>query len=170
MGTAEVAGRQPSPSPVGTIVRMLYQHVRRSFWQRHPLVAAVGIVLTVWLLWHGAHVLVAVVGLAWLAIKVRKRSRANALRDAGLRARAEYEHRLNLSGDLRGVYGWMCGGLLITAVVAWFVSSSPALTAAIFGNRLVFWILALAQLGIVFTLSARVDRMASGTAAALLVA
>ena len=71
---------------------------------------------------------------------------------------------------MRGVYGWMCGGLLITAVTAWLVSSSPALTAAIFGNRALFWILAIAQLGIVFTLSARVDRLAPGTAAALFAA
>jgi uncharacterized protein len=75
-----------------------------------------------------------------------------------------------LAAFMRGVYGWMCGGLLITAVTAWLVSSSPALTAAIFGNRALFWILALAQIGIVFTLSARVDRMASGTAAALFAA
>jgi uncharacterized protein len=75
-----------------------------------------------------------------------------------------------LAAFMRGVYGWMCGGLLITAVTAGLVSSSPALTAAIFGNRAVFWILALAQLGIVFTLSARVDRLASGTAAALFAA
>ena len=74
-----------------------------------------------------------------------------------------------LAGFMRGVYGWMCGGLLMTAVAAWLVSSSPALTAAIFGNRALFWILALAQLGIVFTLSSRVDRMASGTASALFV-
>ncbi len=49
--------------------------------------------------------LVAVVGLAWLGVAIRRRMRANALRDAGLRARAEYEHRLNLSGDPRGIYG-----------------------------------------------------------------
>jgi hypothetical protein len=70
---------------------------------------------------------------------------------------------------MRGVYGWMCGGLAITAATAWLVSSSPALMAAIFGNRMVFWVLALAQLGIVIALSARVDRMASGTASALFV-
>jgi FtsH-binding integral membrane protein len=70
---------------------------------------------------------------------------------------------------MRGVYGWMCGGLAITAVTAWLVASSPALTAAVFGNRAVFWILALAQLGIVFALSARVDRMASGTASMLFI-
>jgi len=72
-----------------------------------------------------------------------------------------------LAGFMRGVYGWMCGGLLVTAATAWLVASSPTLVAAIFGNRAIFWILALAQLGIVFALSARVDRMAPTTAVAL---
>ena len=75
-----------------------------------------------------------------------------------------------LAAFMRGVYGWMCGGLAITAVTAWLVASSPTLTSAIFGNRAVFWILALAQLGIVFALSARVDRMAASTATLLFVA
>ena len=75
-----------------------------------------------------------------------------------------------LAAFMRGVYGWMCGGLGITAATAWLVSSSPALTAAIFGNRMLFWILALTQLGIVFALSARVDRMAASTASMLFVA
>jgi FtsH-binding integral membrane protein len=71
---------------------------------------------------------------------------------------------------MRGVYGWMCSGLAITAATASFVSSSPALVAAIFGNRLLFWALVIAQLGIVFTLSARVERMAAGTASLLFAA
>src|SRR5262245_57155813 len=74
-----------------------------------------------------------------------------------------------LASFMRGVYGRMCGGLAITAVTAWVVSSSPALVSAIFGNRAVFWILAIAQLGIVFTLSARVDRMAASTASLLFI-
>jgi hypothetical protein len=86
------------------------------------------------------------------------------------RALPRYRDADILAAFVRGVYGWMCGGLLITAVTAWLVSSSPALTAAIFGNRALFWMLALAQLGIVFTLSARVDRLASGTAAVLFAA
>jgi hypothetical protein len=84
---------------------MLYQHIRRPLWQRHPVVAATGVMATVWLLSHGAHLLVAVVAVVWLSIAVRRRMRAAALRDAGLRARAEYEHRLNLDGDPRGIYG-----------------------------------------------------------------
>ena len=71
---------------------------------------------------------------------------------------------------MRGVYGWMCGGLALTAGTAWIVSSSRALVAAIFGNPIIFWALVIAQLGIVFTLSARVNRMAASTAAMLFAA
>ena len=74
-----------------------------------------------------------------------------------------------LAAFMRGVYGWMCGGLAVTAVTAWLVASSPTLTTAIFGNRAVFWGLAIAQIGIVFVLSARVDKMAAGTASLLFV-
>jgi uncharacterized protein DUF2510 len=84
---------------------MLYKRVRRPLWQRHPVLTAAGVVLVIWLLWSGAHVAVAVVGLVWLGLAVRRRRRARALRDAGLRARAEYEHRLSLCGDPRGIYG-----------------------------------------------------------------
>ena len=82
---------------------MLYQPVHRSSWQR--LMAAAGLLVAVWLLWNGAYLFVAVVGLSWLGVYVRRRRKATALRDAGLRARAEYEHRLSLGGDPRGIYG-----------------------------------------------------------------
>jgi hypothetical protein len=47
------------------------------------------------------------------------------------------------------------------------VASSPALLQTIFGNRMVFFGLVIAELGLVFYLSARVNRMAAGTAAGL---
>jgi FtsH-binding integral membrane protein len=75
-----------------------------------------------------------------------------------------------VSEFLRAVYGWMAAGLAITAATAWIVAGSPALVAAVFGNRLLFWALVIAQLGIVFTLAARVHRLAPGTAALLFVA
>jgi hypothetical protein len=84
---------------------MLYQRLRRPFWQRHPLAVATGVVLTTWLLYSGAHVFVALIALGWLGLALRRRSRTNARRDAGLRARAEYEHGLSLRGDPRGIYG-----------------------------------------------------------------
>jgi uncharacterized protein len=68
---------------------------------------------------------------------------------------------------LARVYGWMFAGLLITAVVAFAVASSPSLIEAVIQNRPVFWILLLAQLGLVFYLSARVQAMQPATAAIL---
>jgi hypothetical protein len=70
---------------------------------------------------------------------------------------------------LRGVYGWMAAGLAMTAVTAWIIGSSPALVYAVVTNRLLFWGLVIAQLGIVFGLSARVQSLAPGTAAMLFV-
>ena len=71
---------------------------------------------------------------------------------------------------LRAVYGWMCGGLAITALTASAIASSPAFVIAIATNRVLFWGLMIAQLGIVFVLSARVQQLAASTAALLFVA
>ena len=68
---------------------------------------------------------------------------------------------------LRAVYGWMFVGLAVTAAVAWYVASSPAILSAIAGNRVLFWVVLLAPLGLVLWLSAKVATLAPGTAAAL---
>lgn len=68
---------------------------------------------------------------------------------------------------LSKVYGWMFFGLLITAGTAYFVASSPALIRTLILNRALFWILVFGQLGLVFYLSARVEKMAPATAAGL---
>jgi uncharacterized protein len=68
---------------------------------------------------------------------------------------------------LRKVYGWMTVGLGVTAGVAFAVASSPALQRAIFGNKLLFFGLIIAELGLVFYLSARVQKLAPQTAAIL---
>ncbi len=70
---------------------------------------------------------------------------------------------------LSAVYGWMCAGLAITATSAWFIAASPAIVRAIATNRMLFWGLMIAQLGIVFVLSARVQRLAASTASLLFV-
>jgi FtsH-binding integral membrane protein len=70
---------------------------------------------------------------------------------------------------LSKVYGWMFVGLLITAVIAFAVASSPALIETLLHNRPLFWGLLFAQLGLVFYLSARVDKVAPATAAGLFV-
>jgi len=71
---------------------------------------------------------------------------------------------------LRSVYGWMCGGLAITAFTASVIASSPSFVYAVATNRVLFWGLMIAQLGIVVLLSARVQQMAASTAGLLFVA
>jgi uncharacterized protein len=70
---------------------------------------------------------------------------------------------------LRAVYGWMCVGLGITAVVAYSIASSPALVQALVMNRLLLLGLFVGQLALVFYLSARVDRVSPSTATLLFV-
>jgi len=64
----------------------------------------------------------------------------------------------------------MCGGLAITAVTAFLVANSPTIVRAIYTNKLLFWVLIIAQFGIVITLSGRVNRLAASTASALFIA
>ena len=53
------------------------------------------------------------------------------------------------------VYGWMFAALLITGGVALFASTSEAVMAIIFGNRLIFFGLIIAELVVVGFLSAK---------------
>jgi FtsH-binding integral membrane protein len=61
----------------------------------------------------------------------------------------------------------MAIGLGLTAMVAFAVAGSPDLLRVLVGNRLVFFGLVIAELGLVFYLSARADRLAPGSAAGL---
>jgi len=75
-----------------------------------------------------------------------------------------------VSAFLTKVYGWMCIGLGITAAVAFVVAGSPALVRMVVGNQLIFFALVLAELGLVFYLSARAQSLEPGAAAGLFVA
>jgi uncharacterized protein len=72
-----------------------------------------------------------------------------------------------VSAFLWKVYSWMAIGLGLTALVAFVVAGSPDVIRILVGNRLVFFALIIAELGLVFYLSARAQSMAPGTAAGL---
>jgi uncharacterized protein len=74
-----------------------------------------------------------------------------------------------VSAFLRGVYGWMCVGLAVTAAVALGVSGSPTLLRALVLNQFLFLGIIVAELGLVFYLSARVAQLAPATASGLFV-
>jgi len=68
-------------------------------------------------------------------------------------------------GVMSQVYAWMTAGLLTTGAVALFTSRSDALLSLIFGTPLYF-VLLIAQIAVVWFLSARVGKMSPGAATA----
>jgi len=64
----------------------------------------------------------------------------------------------------RKVYLWMTAGLGATALAAFFMLSSQSAMQLIFGNRMLFYGLIIAELGLVFTMSAAINRISAMTA------
>lgn len=93
-----------------------------------------------------------------------------AIRDAAPALVGSSESTERVAAFLRAAYGWMCIGLVITALTASLIAASPALVVGIARNPILFWGLFIAQLGIVVLLSARVDKLAASTASLLFVA
>ncbi len=80
-----------------------------------------------------------------------------------------YAAEERVTAFLRSVYGWMSAGLAITAAVAYFVAASPQIVLAIASNRVLFFGIIIAQLGLVIGLSARAHKIAPATASMLFV-
>ena len=77
--------------------------------------------------------------------------------------------QIRVNEFIRSVYNWMAIGLALTGFIAYYVANTPALLNLILGNRILFFGLIIAELALVFTISARVHRMQASTATALFV-
>lgn len=73
---------------------------------------------------------------------------------------------VGLRNYMLGVYNYMSGGVALTAFVALFVASSPALQRAIFGTPLM-WLVIFAPFVLVFTMGLSFNRLSVGAAQAL---
>lgn len=69
----------------------------------------------------------------------------------------------------RSVYVWMTLALVITAFVAMYVAKSYTLLAAIAQNSLLFWGLLIAEIGVVWYLSARINSISFTKATVLFI-
>ena len=78
------------------------------------------------------------------------------------------EEQLGLSAAfpalMRKVYVWMAMALAITAITAYGVAASPALTNLIFSSKVIFFGLIIAELILVFWVSARIEKLSLTTA------
>lgn len=60
---------------------------------------------------------------------------------------------------MRKVYVWMALALCITGMTAFYVATSPTLLTAILTNKVLFWGLMIAELGLVVAVSAAINRL-----------
>lgn len=67
---------------------------------------------------------------------------------------------------LSQVYFWMAMGLLLTGFVAGWMAQSPSLIVALMRNTVLFFVLALSQLGIVLWLSSQIAQLSLTAATA----
>ena len=68
-----------------------------------------------------------------------------------------YASKAAQSTLLRSVYVWMTLALVITGFVSMYVAQSYQLISFIFGNKLALWGMLIAELAVVFSLSARIN-------------
>ncbi|CCO23775.1 Bax inhibitor-1/YccA family protein [Maridesulfovibrio hydrothermalis] len=84
-----------------------------------------------------------------------------------------------LNAFMRGIYSWMSVGLLATAAVAWATLSTPAVMGLVLsqnpetgavGPTMLFWGALIAEIGLVFYLSARISKLSASAATGLFMA
>lgn len=65
---------------------------------------------------------------------------------------------------MNGVYSWMFGGLLLTAVIAWLMAGSQEIVAYMTEHVWILFAAAILEVGIVIWLTGRIDRMSASAA------
>ncbi len=74
---------------------------------------------------------------------------------------------VKVNSFIRSVYNWMAIGLVLTAVTAFFVVNNNTLVQIIFGNPMIFFGMIIGELGLVFFLSSRIQKIQASTATML---
>jgi FtsH-binding integral membrane protein len=75
--------------------------------------------------------------------------------------------QVRVNSFVRSVYNWMAIGLALTGFIAYSVANTPEIRNVIFGTPMLFFGLIIAQLALVFVISARITRMQATTATLL---
>ncbi|MFL1684724.1 MULTISPECIES: Bax inhibitor-1 family protein [Bacteroidales] len=80
---------------------------------------------------------------------------------------SDYQSKLAQSTLIKNVYLWMTAALAITGITAMAVSNSYAMQQFIFGSRFMFFGLIIAELALVWYVSARIQSLSFTTATGL---
>ena len=70
---------------------------------------------------------------------------------------------------MRKVFVWMTLALAITGLTAFGVATSPSLVSLIFGSKVMFWALIIAEFALVFAISGAINRLSISTATLLFI-
>lgn len=70
---------------------------------------------------------------------------------------------------MRKVFVWMTLALAITGLTAFGVATSPTIVSMIFGSKLMFWGLIIAEFALVFAISGAINRLSLSTATLLFI-
>ncbi|MEC7277897.1 MAG: Bax inhibitor-1/YccA family protein [Bdellovibrionota bacterium] len=68
---------------------------------------------------------------------------------------------LENSRFMSGVYRWMTMGILLTAVISFFVGNSHSMVEAILTNKILFYGLLIGEIGLVIFLSAAINKLSA---------
>lgn len=89
-----------------------------------------------------------------------------------------YREGLSLDGNsaevsvksaMLGVYGWMTLALVLSGLCAWLVGTTPNLAKAMLTGGM-YWVLIIAEVGLVLFLSAMINKLSAAVATALFIA
>lgn len=69
----------------------------------------------------------------------------------------------------KNVYSWMAMALVVTGLTAFFVANSETLIQAIYGNKILFYVILFSPLALVWYLSARINTLTLSTATILFI-
>jgi uncharacterized protein len=75
--------------------------------------------------------------------------------------------QIRVNAFVRSVYNWMAVGLGLTGFVAFYVSNNDSLIQLIFSNQLIFFGMIIGQFALVFSISARINKIQASTATGL---
>ncbi|HTM63032.1 MAG TPA: Bax inhibitor-1/YccA family protein [Gammaproteobacteria bacterium] len=71
---------------------------------------------------------------------------------------------VDISAFMSRVYAWMMLGILVTGIVAFEIGNNPELVGKVFGNKVFFWAVLIAQFGAVIYLSMMINRISAAAA------
>ena len=70
---------------------------------------------------------------------------------------------------IRSVYNWMAIGLALTGFISFYVAGNETILRLVFGNKLIFFGLIIGELALVYSISAKIDKIQASTATSLFV-